>query len=427
MFLYDLQQHSDVWGSKKWAVFTFLMSKSFWVAYFMPLFAVAISDTAATNRLYGIYAGASAWIMSLVVRHLAEGLHTNNVFTTLPFSDSLAGLDAVMIVILAMSMYCLVLNSSGAFDGFSCELHVPITHRRRLLVCAVFYWLFTGVSEAVFVFSSETMNSNLENTDWVWPPDYTDCSKQFSMAYALCKPLLAAYVTALLFVCRRTGLSDIDSYDSETTGKLIVQGSTLMSPKNPKVRSDLTQTRATEQPDFEQPYGPRACLGKHHHLVALKFNTTCKMILVATICCWCVEIIFAILEQAYGVKYHTMGAFVNYTTGVTLYDYSSDPCRFNQWLQGEVSNATEMYNRCTSNTIDLYNSGHQILTSGHNRAWWSAQSVVVQRFDDCRNSTDFAVCAFTKASQASYRDLPNMICVNSSWHLVECTSKSAMS
>ena len=459
MFVRNIAEQEDIWAGKSWAFMTFLLFKAFWIAYMMPLFAVALTDMASLNRLYGLYAGASAWIMSLVGRHLAVGLHDGNVFTAMPFGGTDQGtsenhghidllvLDGVMTGCFVMSAYAVVFNSSGAFDGFTSELHVPLTHRWRMLIIASAYWLITGICEMAFVFSSQTMNQSAESSDWIWPPDDTDCNKPFALAYAACKPILAVYVMAVLVGQRWS--SRLTTIDARVDQKPTAPGcqspetsssrkSNLISPRHPQMKNSRKQASSKSAADSNlgSDVGVHT-LSKHHHQMTQKFVFTCKLVALGTVCCWFAEISFALLEQSYGVRYHTMAALVH-NNSVSLYDLGNDPCHLHNWAHQEefFQNATELviepidslyYLTPCMQVTDCVERGYiteQFENVGRvNRAYWRAQSVVMFQLNCTLHPSD-AACVYTRILEADYSDLPNMICMNSSWHLTECASES---
>ena len=405
MFLHQLGLFRSLWGDDLHAVSTFIMFKTLWTALFMPLFFIAITDRPSESRLYGLLGGISSWIESLVVRHVRMGLHNGQRFSADPFYDpeernesdaqvfDMSVMDAAMFGFLGASIITLIWNSSGSFDGYASSLHVPIAHRQRLLIGAVVYWLVTGCCEMWFILSSHSLNSELELTSWVWPPDYTDCSKPLSLAYSLCKLLLGAYAMAVLVCNGHCSCFQFHIFKC---------------------------CNSAQRPAEDREYKLK------------RLHSSCQLIAAGTVLCWCAEIVFASLEQSYGLKYHTMVAFAvpdRASTALGLYDLGKDPCQIRTWhkrggmVHGE--NATMLFAECkrwfqssvatTEIWIDEENP--------NNRAFWHPQSVVRLDLLPCAQAEDVGTCVFNKIVQTSYVDLPNRICVNSSWHVAECTSE----
>ena len=412
-----------MWDDRSWAVY-FLTFKAFFISILMPAFAVAVTNNSAMNRMFALLAAMSSWFLSLITRNLETGLKRGNHFIVV--TNWLTG-DWFMLITLIASFYVLAMNSSGSFDAFSSNLKVPYSHRWWIFVVVVCYWVCTGLCEMAFVLSTSVMSAtNLEDTDMVWPPDYADCSKPISIVYTLCKPLLAIYCIFIL-LCNR-------NIDEQHTKQV------------ERVRARIA---------------------------------------IGAACCWSAEIVIAILEQQYGVKYGSMLAFNDVLTdGAPIYyDIGQDPCGFLHWDGNSTIPPLPQDRRQTKDPLDMMvYCAAEVQNQTVLSKFWIPQSVVKLEFESCLGlerstppatlpasalATDpgtgsgpgtapgsppattpgsppatapgsppgrgpgsgpgsqgnpVTLCILEKASQVNQTDLPNLLCINTSWHIAECTS-----
>ena len=270
---------------------------------------ILITQQARYSRYAGIMSGILSWVCMLIYTPGSNKQAATEPFTAWPFQG---WIDISIVLSLVMSISASLWHWTRLMDTRDQRMIFVKPYKEwclRFLQFMAAYFLLVGIAEMSFILTSSTIDSQLNDTDWVFPPDRVDCSKVYALLFCCCKIIFAVYLFLMALKVRH----DTHNESAETIIQLW--------------ESQLCQVLAANDdfaftiPQMKNLDSILSLKKKHHNKYRVKQMTWLSQAAALGLTCFLMaQVVICLIEQQTGPKFMVQLATMQNATQTLLLD-----------------------------------------------------------------------------------------------------------